>query len=131
MGLSVSRGISLRASFFRCGSVAPIAAWRNDFGECLEVEFGDGLEDLGGRAVSEAVGQGIVPSGVLGLQGEQLSDGVVPALGSGTAVRRPAVADQGRRLLGLAASAIAGLSFGVAEGVLALRLATSWHVCSP
>jgi hypothetical protein len=31
------------------------------------------------------------------------------------------------RLRGLVAGAMAGLPFGVAEGVLAFRLATSWH----
>ena len=68
-----------------------------------------------------------MPSDILGLQLDQPGDGVVPTLSSGPSVRRPTVTDLGKRLDGLAAGAISSLSFGVAEGVLANWLATSWH----
>jgi hypothetical protein len=68
-----------------------------------------------------------MPSDVLGLQRDQPGDGVVPTLSSGPSVHRPTVTDLGERLLGLAAGTISGLSFGVAEGVLAIGLATCWH----
>jgi hypothetical protein len=93
----------------------------------VKIELDDGLESLGGGAVTKAVGQGVAPGGVFGLQGEQFGDGVVPSLRSGASVRRTAIADGEWRLLGLPAGAISGLSFGVAEGVVTYRLAASWH----
>jgi hypothetical protein len=54
-----------------------------------------------------------MPGGILGLQRDQLGDGVVPTLSSGPSVRRPTVTDLGWRLFGLPASAISSLSFGV------------------
>ena len=38
-------------------SVATVAARRGDVGECFEIEFDDGLERLGGRAVGESSGK--------------------------------------------------------------------------
>jgi hypothetical protein len=111
----------------RYASIAPKAARGLDFSENVKIEFDDGLESLGGGAVTKAVGQGVAPGGVFGLQGEQFGDGVVPSLRSGAPVRRAAIADAGWRLLGLATSAITGLSFGVAEGVVTFRLSASWH----
>ena len=55
-------------------SVATVAARRNDVGDDFEIEFGDGLERLGGRAIGESFGL-LVPCGVFGLQGEQFGDG--------------------------------------------------------
>ena len=108
-------------------SITSKATWRLDIGEDAEIEFDDGLESLGGGAVAKAVGQSVAPSGVFGLQGEQFGDGVVPSLRSGASVRWPAMADAGWRVLGLATSAISGLSFGVAESVVTFRLSASWH----
>ena len=48
-------------------SVATVAARRDDVGESFEIEFDDSLERLGGRAVGESFGQGLVPCGVFGL----------------------------------------------------------------
>lgn len=55
---------------------------RDDRGEVVEIEVGDGLEGFGGGAVAEAVRQRIGPGGILGLQGEQLGDAVTPAPGA-------------------------------------------------
>jgi hypothetical protein len=82
---------------------------------------------LGGGTFAQAVGQRIIPTDILSLQRDQPGDGVVPTLSSGPSVRRPTVTDLGERLLGLAASAISSLSFGVAEGVLAIGLAICRH----
>lgn len=68
------------------GSIAAVAARRLDVGECGEVEIDDVLERLGGCAVAQAVGQGVEPGRVLGLQAEQFGDGVVPALRPAAAV---------------------------------------------
>jgi hypothetical protein len=62
------------------------------------------------------------------LQGLQFRDGVAPALGAAAPICWPAVAKHGRRLLGELAGAIASLALGIAQGVFALRLATSRHV---
>ncbi len=91
------------------------------------MEANDGLQCGGSGSVAEAVRQGVVPDGVLGLQGEQSGDRVVPALRAGAPVDRPPIADDGRRLLSLAASPIAGLAFGVAEWVLTFGMSASWH----
>ena len=67
-----------------------------------------------------------MPSGILGLQRDQPGHGVVPTLRSGPFVRGATITDLGERLLD-SEGAISSLSFGVAEGVLADGLATSWH----
>jgi hypothetical protein len=61
-----------------------------------------------------------LPGRAFGLHGQQLGDGVAPALGSAAPVGRWAIADPGRRGLGFEACAVAGLSIGAAEGVFAL-----------
>ena len=66
-------------------SVAAVAAWRDDVGECFEIEFDDGLERLGGRG-RRGFRASLVPGGVFGLQGEQFGNGITPALGSGAFV---------------------------------------------
>ena len=128
MPVEFSPEVPTENSPVRCGSITAISARWDDFGEWFEVEFSDGLQRISGGTVAEAVGQGIVPGGILGLQGEQLGDGVAPALRSGAMVGRQTVADRGWCLPGLAAGTIAGLSLGVAEGLLALRLAAFWHL---
>ena len=102
----------------RYGSVASVATWWLDVGEVGEIEVDDGLERLGRGGLAQRVWQPIGPGSVFGLQGEQLGDGVVPALRPAAAVGRPAIADSSSRLLGLA-GAVAGLAFGIGE-----RLAT-------
>ena len=126
-------GFRCQADFIVCvpdlvgGSIAPVAARWHDCGERVEVEIDNGLKGLGGGTIVQAVGQRVVPGGILGLQRGQPGHGVVPALSSGPSVRWPAVADLGERLLGLAAGAISRLSFGVTEGVFASGSATLWH----
>jgi hypothetical protein len=127
MPIELSPKVPAENSPLRYASIASKAARRLDFGENVKIELDDGLESLGGGAVTKAVGQGVAPGGVFGLQGEQFGDGVVPSLRSGASVRRTAIADGEWRLLGLPAGAISGLSFGVAEGVVTYRLAASWH----
>ena len=75
------------------GSVAAVAARRDDVGEGVEVEIDDVLKGLCGGAVAETVGHGVGPCGVFGLQGEQVGDGVVPALWAAAPVLGPAAAD--------------------------------------
>jgi hypothetical protein len=127
MPIEFSPKVPAENSPLRYASIASKATRRLDVSENVKIELEDGLESLGGGAVTKAVGQGVAPGGVFGLQGEQFGDGVVPSLRSGASVRRTAIADAGWRLLGLATSAITGLSFGVAEGVVTFRLAASWH----
>jgi hypothetical protein len=85
------------------------------------------LKSLRGGSITQAIGQRILPGDILGLQRDQHGHGVVPALRSGASVRRPPITDLGWRLLSISASAISSLSFGVAEGVLAIGLAVCWH----
>ena len=122
-----SPDVAVENSPLRCGSVASISAWRFDVGEGVEIEVDDGLQGFGGGGVVQAFGQGVGPGGVVGLQREQFGDRVVPALGPGAAVGWPAVADRGTCVLGLLTGAVARLSFGAAERVLAWRLAAFGH----
>jgi hypothetical protein len=81
-------------------SVATVAARGEDVGERLEVELNDGRQRLSGGAVGEGLGQGLMPCGVLGLQGEEFGDGVTPALGPGAPVLGPTITDDRWRLFG-------------------------------
>ena len=127
MPIEISPKVPAENSPLRYASIASKATRRLDVSENVKIELEDGLESLGGGAVTKAVGQGVAPGGVFGLQGEQFGDGVVPSLRSGASVRRAVIADADWHLLGLATSAILSLSFGVAEGVVTFRLAASWH----
>ncbi len=73
-------------------------------------------------------GKRVGPLGVFRLQGEQLSDGVVPALRSATSVGRSAVADDRCRLQRLTAGAVIGLPFSIGERRRGIRLAVFWHL---
>ena len=108
-------------------SIATKSARRHDGSEFIEIEIDDGEQRRGGGGVAEAIWQGVVPGDVLGLQREQSSDHVVPALQAGAPVDWPPVADDRCWLVGLTARAVAGLAFGVAECVLPFGLATSGH----
>ena len=127
MPIELSPKVPAENSPLRYASIASKATRRLDLSENVKIEFDDGLESLCGGAVPKAVGQGVAPGGVFGLQGEQFGDGVMPSLRSGASVRRAAIADAGWRLLGLATSAISCLSFGVGEGVVTFRLTASGH----
>ena len=81
-------------------SVPPVAAWRHDRGEPIEVEFDDSLQGFGGGGVAQALRQCLPPGGVFRLQRDQFADGVSPALWPCSAVGRTSIADHRRRLFG-------------------------------
>jgi hypothetical protein len=114
-------------------SIPAKAARRDDRLEFCQVEFSDGPQCLGCGGVAEPVGQGIEPGNEFGLQGEQLGDGIVPALWPGTPVGWPPIAnlDDGRRMIGLVAGAVPGLSFGVAERGFTFGWRPLGMACSP
>ena len=127
MPVEFSPKAPLENSSLRFESVTAVASGRDDRSEVVEIEVDDGLKRLGSGAVAQIVGQAVGPCGVFGLQGLQFRDGVGPALGAAAPICGLAVAKHGRRLLGELAGTIASLALGIAQGVLALRLATSWH----
>jgi hypothetical protein len=129
--VGLCRTMHLRRIGQRVLRQSPVATRRDDVCESFEIEFDDGLERLGGGSAGEGFGQGFVPSGVFRLQGEQFGDGIKPTLGSGSFVLGPAITDDWRELISLAPSAVAGLSLGVGEGLLALWLTPSGHGASP
>jgi hypothetical protein len=85
--------VPIENSPLRYASITSKATRRLDVGEDVEIELDDGLESLGGGAVAKAVGQGVAPGGVFGLQGEQFGDRVARALRSGASIHRSAIAD--------------------------------------
>jgi hypothetical protein len=127
MPVEFSPKVPLEISPLRFGSVTAITTGRDDRGEVAEIEVDDGLKRLGSGAVAQAVGQAVGPGGVLGLRGEQLGDGIAPALGAAAPICGPAVAKHGRRLLGELAGTMASLALGIAQGMFTLGLATSRH----
>jgi hypothetical protein len=60
--------------------------------EFVEVEVDDDLQRLGGGSFLKAVGQGLEPRPILGLEGEQDSDGIAPAPGTASVVGRSSMA---------------------------------------
>jgi hypothetical protein len=56
--------LSLAAS----SSVSAVTPRRDNRGELVEIEIGDGLQSFCGGGVAKAIGQGIAPSGILSLQ---------------------------------------------------------------
>ena len=93
--------------------IASEAAWRLDIGDVVEVEIGDGLQGLAGRAVAGGFGQRVEPLRVLGLQGEQLGYCLVPSLRPVAPIGGSAVADEGCIAV---AGTIAGLAPELVEG---------------
>ena len=126
MPIEFSSKVPVENSPLRCGSIAAVSAWWFDAGEVGHVEIDNGLQGFGRGGLTQSVWQSVSPGGVVGLQREEFGDGVVPALGTGPAIGRPAIADGGTGLFGLT-GAVSRLSFGVAEGVAALRLWAFWH----
>jgi hypothetical protein len=94
MPIEFSPRVPIENSPLRYASITPKATRRLDVSEDVKIKFDDGLESLGGGAVAKAVGQGVAPGGVFGLQGEQFGDRVVPTLRSGASIRWSAIADQ-------------------------------------
>jgi hypothetical protein len=104
--------------------IASEAAWRLDRSDVVEIEIKDGLQGLAGGAITGGFGQRLEPSGVLGLQRQELGDGVMPALWPAAAIGRPTISD--RRHLGVTRS-VERLALGSGERPFALWLASSWH----
>jgi hypothetical protein len=127
MAARISPESSGRISPLHSDLVTAKPSRRSDLGEVVEVEIDDLLKRLGGGSIAQAFGQGVEPSGILGLQSKQLGDGVSPALRTTAPVCCRASADRGLRLLYLPTSAVSRLSFGIAEGVLGFGFAASWH----
>src|ERR1700712_5391800 len=74
-------------------SIASIAAWWFDHGERLEAEIDDGLPRGSRRRIAQGVRQCVAPGAVFSSQGQQFRHRLAPALGSGAAIGRAAVAD--------------------------------------
>jgi hypothetical protein len=73
--------------------IAAEASRRFDRLEFVEIEFVDGLQGLSGGAVLKVVGQSLEPGAVFGLEGDEDSNGIAPALGAVAMVGRTPVAD--------------------------------------
>jgi hypothetical protein len=61
MPFESSPKVPIQNSPLRCGSIASEAAWRDDVGEDLEVEFDNGLQRLSGGGVLLLSGVGAWP----------------------------------------------------------------------
>jgi hypothetical protein len=90
---------------------------RFDSLEFVEVEVVDGLQRLGGGAFLKAFGQGLEPRPVLGLEGKQDSDGIMPSPSSASVVNGSPAVDhwQGCGTGG----AVPGLSLGIGHRAVA------------
>ena len=99
--------------------IAAEASRRFDRLEFVEIEFVDGLQGLSGGAVLKVVGQSLEPAAVFGLEGDEDSNGIAPALSAAAMVGRSPVADH-RPGCG-AGSAMPGLSLGIGHWFLAKR----------
>jgi len=83
----------------------------------VEVEIVDGPQRLGGGAFLKAVGQGLEPRPVLGVEGEQDSDGIMPSPGSASVVNGSPVVDH-RQGCGTG-GAVPGLSLDIGHRFVA------------
>jgi hypothetical protein len=124
------RWMAVKGSWCRSGaeggvrSISPISTRRLDGDKIIEVEIDDCLQRHSGGAVAQCFGESVEPGGIFDLQHEEFGKGSAPAL-------RPGLAEGGTRrrsrLYDGASGAVAGLSLGVAEGLFALRFASSGH----
>ena len=57
------------------------------------LEFVDGLQGLSGGAVLTVVGQSLEPGAIFGLEGDEDSNGIAPALSAAPMVSRAPIAD--------------------------------------
>src|SRR5215213_889206 len=107
----------------RCGpsrcSVAAEALWWFDGLQRAEVEFDDRLQSLHGGALLQVYRQALQPNGVLGLQGGECGDRIVPTLSATAMIGGPADADQ--RRANDPSGAVSGLAFGGGHGAFAAR----------
>ena len=101
--------------------------------EDVEVDFADGLEELGGPGLGQRLGQLVAPRLVLGLQGPELGDGRGPPLGP----RAESADDRDGRepadgLAGGEALAVSPLALGGAHGHAPnCNTVTLRHVATP
>jgi len=99
--------------------IAAEASGRFDRLEFVEIEFVDGLQGLSGGAVLKVVGQSLKPGAIFGLEGDEDSNGIAPALGAAAMISRSPVADH--RPGGGASVAMPGLSLGIGHWFVAKR----------
>ena len=100
------------------------ATRRLDGDQLVEVEIEDGLQGLAGGGVAQRFGQRLEPSHVVALHGDELSDRVAPALMAAAAIEwSPEADDRGAGM----ACAIARLTLGAGQRLVALRLASPGH----
>ena len=99
--------------------IAAEASGRFDRLEFVEIEFVDGLQGLSGGAVLKVVGQSLEPGAIFGLEGDEDSNGITPALGARAMISRSPVADH--RPGGGVSSAMPGLSLGIGHWFVAKR----------
>jgi hypothetical protein len=77
----------------RTTTAAKGRAGRFDRLEFVEIEFVDGLQGLSGGAVLTVVGQSLEPGAIFGLEGDEDSNGIAPALSAAPMVSRAPIAD--------------------------------------
>jgi len=107
-------------------SVASISSGRVGIGQGVEVERDDCFEGVGGGAVMEVFWQCLEPCGVFDLERQQHGNGISPSLGTAAPVGATAWMRGGQRRWRQAGT-VAGLTLGIAEGMVALWPAASRH----
>src|SRR6516164_11867442 len=76
-----------------CLGLRSISARRIDRHQLVEIEFDDRLQHLAGAAVAQSLRESVEPGGIFGLQGDELADGIAPALSPAAAVGGAPVVD--------------------------------------
>ena len=117
MGELSSSGCALRHP----GSIPTEPSWWVESLEFGEVEFADGLQRLGCRAVLQTGRQRRQPGGILILQHAQLGDSVTPSLGPAAMVGQTALVDDWHA--SCTSGAAACLAFSIGHRSVADRLA--------
>jgi hypothetical protein len=106
------------------GSIAPEAMRRLNGEKLIEIKVDEDLQGFAGGSVTQGLGQRLEPLRILALQGDELIDGVVPALMAAAPISRSLVAHD--RSAGVARS-ITRLALGAGERLIALWLASFGH----
>src|ERR1035437_5843318 len=102
------------------GSVAAEASWGLDRLQLGEVEVADFPQCICRCSVLEIVGQSLKPRGIVGLQRQQLGDGITPASCVAAVIGRAPGAGGGQA--GGAGGTIARLALGIGQRLVADRL---------
>jgi len=108
-------------------SVTAVTARRLDVGQGGNVEVRDRFESIGGCGVTQALGESCEPVGILGLECKQFCHCISPALGPASAIGIAAHSGNCGCRRHQVADAVAGLTLGIAERLLAFGLTTSRH----